>query len=647
NSSNDPPPNPSRPRPQPPDQDFSSTSLDYCSIAYTGETTRTDTYDYDNAGNTITRTVNGNTQTLTWDAEGHLATTTGNSQDTSYVYDPAGNRLIRHDPDGTTLYLGATELRLTNTGQIDGTRYYQHGDSTVAVRAITGLTWLVADHHSTNQLAINPADLTVSRRRSMPFGEPRGTQPTDWPGDKGFVNGTQDPTGLTHLGAREYDPLIGRFASADPLIDTADPQQWNAYSYANNTPVTASDPDGLMIINDGGGGKYVPPAPSKPKKKSFWSQIGSGIASGFKRAVVDSFKSVVARIVDSWKSVFRNAKSVSQGKMTVTAALADAGKTFVKNYASSVTSLVMGPVNVYKGYGDTWKNLAKGDYEAAASSWTESSIGAVSIAAGARAGFKGKPSCHSFASSTAVLLADGTHRAISEVKVGDLVLAADTETGDTPRKPVTDLHKNEDHDLTDLTVLAEGGESKTLHTTQHHPFWSKNRNGWVDAAELRPGERLQTTSGESAVVAEVHNFISAETMFDLTVADLHTYYVLAGGAPVLVHNCGGYFKGHDESCTCEGIGGVTPERAPVEAPGEVPGLTGHALQRLQQRGVSVDEARAALSKDPFSYYHDGQWKSGYYDPRSKVFIAKTIDGNINTVMTGVDKAYINRLRGGR
>src|SRR5690606_16143451 len=62
---------------------------------------------------------------------------------------------------------------------------------------------------------------------------------------KGFVGGTEDPTGLVHLGARLYDPELGRFISADPIMNIADPQQINGYSYANNNPVTLADPDGL------------------------------------------------------------------------------------------------------------------------------------------------------------------------------------------------------------------------------------------------------------------------------------------------------------------------------------------------------------------------------------------------------------------
>ncbi|MFJ5833290.1 RHS repeat-associated core domain-containing protein, partial [Streptomyces sp. NPDC093089] len=74
----------------------------------------------------------------------------------------------------------------------------------------------------------------------------RGAQPATWRGDKGFVGGTKDAdTGLTHLGAREYDPAIGRFVSVDPIMDVADPQQTHGYTYSNNNPVTLSDPSGL------------------------------------------------------------------------------------------------------------------------------------------------------------------------------------------------------------------------------------------------------------------------------------------------------------------------------------------------------------------------------------------------------------------
>ncbi|OKI85929.1 hypothetical protein A6A27_40020 [Micromonospora sp. CB01531] len=523
-------------------------------VTASGGTTWSRNYTYDNAGNTKTRpTSTGATQTLTFDREGKILSST-DSATTSYIYDADGNRLIRTDPTGKTLYLpGGTEVRYTNTTTIKtATRYYTHAGQTIAIRTGTGLSWIASDHHGTAELTINATTLAVAKRRMLPYGEQRGSTAGTWAAgmDKGFVGGTQDPTGLTHLGAREYDPTIGRFISVDPVMDLTDPQQWNPYTYANNSPVTFSDPSGLLWINDGGG-KYVPPSPSvapskpapptkptKPTKKSFWGKIGSGMYSGAKRAVVDPLRAAGGQIADGWTSVYNNANAVADGKMSFTDALADAGKTFVTNYVSAIVSVPMGVVGVYEGYAKTIGHIAEGDYEAAAASWTESSIGAVGIAAGARTGFKG--GCrHSFAPTTAVLLADGTRRAISDVGVGDLVLATDPETGETTEKPVTDLHKNQDRELTDLTVRTEDGEFTTLHTTQHHPFWSESRRDWVDAAELQPTERLHTSTGEAVTVAKVRNFIDDQTMRDLTVADLHTYYVIAGNAPVLVHNGGG------------------------------------------------------------------------------------------------------------
>ncbi|MEV5720514.1 RHS repeat-associated core domain-containing protein [Amycolatopsis mediterranei] len=61
----------------------------------------------------------------------------------------------------------------------------------------------------------------------------RGTPPSSWPDLHGFVGGYRETTGLTHLGARDYDPLSGRFLTADPILNTGNPQAWNAYSYSN------------------------------------------------------------------------------------------------------------------------------------------------------------------------------------------------------------------------------------------------------------------------------------------------------------------------------------------------------------------------------------------------------------------------------
>lgn len=214
---------------------------------YTGPDTNDESYTYDPSGNPTTRTIGNSTQTLDWNTEGDLTKITEGVTVTGFVYDADGNRLLRKDPGGTTLYLPGTELhRTTGSDAVTGTRYYTHAGQTVAMRDALGVRHLIGDHQGTSNVAVNATDQQSTTRRFTPFGQQRGTDDHQtWPGEKSFVGGTKDPTGLTHLGAREFDPDTGRFISVDPVIDPADPQQMNGYAYAGNNPVTHSDPSGL------------------------------------------------------------------------------------------------------------------------------------------------------------------------------------------------------------------------------------------------------------------------------------------------------------------------------------------------------------------------------------------------------------------
>ncbi|MFI8094049.1 RHS repeat-associated core domain-containing protein, partial [Streptomyces sp. NPDC086080] len=202
--------------------------------------------------NTAGRTGGPRTQDLTWDAEGHLTKIVEDGKTTEYVYDSDGNRMLAKNADGsTTAYLpGGNELQITATGAKTATRYYTHGGETVAVRTSTGgFSFLFGDHQGTALIAIAMGAVqTVTRRKQLPFGTSRSAAgSSSWPGDRGFVGGTTDPTGYTHLGAREYDPTLGRFVSVDPLLLTDDPTQHNPYTYGNNNPATYSDPTGEAI----------------------------------------------------------------------------------------------------------------------------------------------------------------------------------------------------------------------------------------------------------------------------------------------------------------------------------------------------------------------------------------------------------------
>ncbi|MYT68363.1 MULTISPECIES: RHS repeat-associated core domain-containing protein [unclassified Streptomyces] len=220
------------------------------SVTVNGGTAKS--YSYDDQGNTTKRYgPTGSAQNLTWDIEGKLTQLTEGGKTTDYLNDANGDLLIRRGPVESVLYLAGQELHYDkNTKKFTAQRYYLAGDAT-ALRTEQGLYWMVDDRHGTASMTVDATTQAITRRYTKPFGESRGTAPSVWPDDKGFLGKTaDDETGLTHVGAREYDPATGRFLSVDPVLAPDDHESLNGYAYANNTPVTMSDPSGLRPITD-------------------------------------------------------------------------------------------------------------------------------------------------------------------------------------------------------------------------------------------------------------------------------------------------------------------------------------------------------------------------------------------------------------
>jgi len=166
---------------------------------------------------------------------------------------------------------------------------------------------------------------------------------------------------------------------------------------------------------------------------------------------------------------------------------------------------------------------------------------------------------HSFDPGTPVLMANGTTRPIKDVRVGDQVLTTDPASGTTTARTVEALHRNRDTDLADVTVAA-GGTVTTIRTTQHHPFWDAAAGRWTDAARLTPGRStLVDPSGGTVRVLDVRAYAGEREMRDLTVATVHTYYVLAAAQAVLVHNCAAR-RGDDPDGEPDGPDGAGPRR---------------------------------------------------------------------------------------
>jgi RHS repeat-associated protein len=551
------------------------------------------TYDYDDAGNTTRRTGAGKDQTLVWDAEGNLASVTEAGKTTSFVYDVDGSRLLRKEPDATTLYLPGMELRLNHTTRVvDGTRYYSVPGGGTIVRGIRGLSYVAPDQNGTGQAAVDQAG-DVVHRRSTPFGGPRGAQPAagQWPSEKGFVGGTQDSTtGLVSIGAREYDVVIGRFISVDPIMDTNDPQQMHGYAYANNSPITFSDPSGLKFDCGGGVGPYTCTNPDGSTSTSTDVIMTVEQKKQYDKAL-DGIRERNKCQASFWcrnKSKIAGAAAgiVVGGLCGVAIGWTGAGAVACGAAAGAVGSFVTGWMDGQRGWDlalTTGIGAVVGAATAGAFTVGAAGVrGAIAAGAGSRAsgfvsgagaevrsigsGFASGGSrvwsaltsrCagHSFDPDTPVVMADGTTKPIKDVEEGDEVLATDPETGDTARKKVVDTHINLDKDLADVAVLDPDTGTKTvLNTTQSHPFWNDSVKAWKDAKDLQPGDRLATVgTGAAPIVLSVKAWDGAAEMRDLTVADHHTYYVIAGNTPVLVHNCGGGLDAAGNACTCGGV----------------------------------------------------------------------------------------------
>ncbi len=135
----------------------------------------------------------------------------------------------------------------------------------------------------------------------------------------------------------------------------------------------------------------------------------------------------------------------------------------------------------------------------------------------------------SFSANTLVVTAHGP-LPIRSIEPGDQVLAWDEASGRQSFFPVT-----ADPDHTDPVVvrLTIGGE--VIETTPDHPFHVAGT--WVAAGDLSVGDMISSASGMPGAVTRIETRTEPQTMYNLTVAQAHTYFV--GNGQWLVHNaCG-------------------------------------------------------------------------------------------------------------
>ncbi|GIF00649.1 polymorphic toxin-type HINT domain-containing protein [Paractinoplanes rishiriensis] len=516
----------------------------------TGATTGSTSYAYDAAGYMTSRNAGNGNQTLTWTDTGKLNTVSAAGATSSNVYGPDGELLLQKDPGSVTLYLGTQQfVRNTATNTVTGTRYYAlpGGGTVIRTGATSSYSFAFTDRHGTPTLYLDSTAQIPTWRQYTPYGDRRGATITV-PDNRGFLNKTlNSSTGLLHVGAREYDMTIGRFISVDPIQDLSDPQQWNGYSYANNNPITLSDPTGLKPAGceeERRNCRTLTPLPGSDGKEGD-GRNGKGQPAKVRYGVAVTAAPDWKTYTNGWLATVREWQRPHWLGGVKRMPRPECMQGAPTCQGADVLDVVLFAQLLCKqpGFSCTGHESPLGAALAAAK---DSGIlfggrdgsGAMG-AKGPRPGQPRASSCNSFAPGTLVLLADGFRRAIEDVQVGDVVVTTDPESGKTTTKKITALHLNNDSELTSLTIKEADGSQAVVETTWHHKFWSKTQHAWMNAADLKAGEVLTSVNQAPITVSAVRNYTGAQAMHDLTVADIHTYYVLAGNTPVLVHNDGG------------------------------------------------------------------------------------------------------------
>ena len=210
-------------------------------------------YTYDKNGNVLT----GGGRTNTWTSFDMPYKLAKGTDSATFIYGPEHQRVRQDRSDGVSVvYAGGQEVELKG-GQVTSVKtFWPMGDGVEIDRpgTATELLWVHKDRLG-SPIAYSTAsgEMKAEKLAYDAWGRRRYAEGAATPDS---VDGVLDTRGYTdhemldrldlvHMNGRVYDPLLGRFLSADPYIaDPSNSQNYSRYTYVSDNPTNLTDPDG-------------------------------------------------------------------------------------------------------------------------------------------------------------------------------------------------------------------------------------------------------------------------------------------------------------------------------------------------------------------------------------------------------------------
>ncbi len=250
-------------------------------------------YDYDANGNMLS----GAGRTLTWSSYNKPVWIRKGATTVQFDYGPDRARFRQVKTVGsettTTVYIGKRYEQISKGGTTEQKHYITAAGRVVAIytdkgAGQTSTRYLHHDHLGSVDVITDESGAVVERLSFAAFGSRRNADWSDATGlitsqytTRGFTGHEQlDEVGLVHMNGRVYDPVLGRFLSADPQVQFPKASQsFNRYSYVHNNPLSYTDPSGFGLFSG---------------FKKLFKKIGSAIKKVFRNPVVRMIATVVA-----------------------------------------------------------------------------------------------------------------------------------------------------------------------------------------------------------------------------------------------------------------------------------------------------------------------------------------------------------------